>query len=95
MVPKLLLSVPNGANDRKNGTFSCRSRFPAEKPGFAEKEREKWLFGAVSHSVTSRELVWQVPASRRGGRRHFKWLRPLTPGKEDVWIPEPPASTPA
>ena len=55
MVPKLRLSVPNGANDRKNGTFSCRGRFPAEKPGFAEKEREIRPFGAVSHSVTSRE----------------------------------------
>ena len=98
MAPKLRLSVPNGENDRKNGTFSCRGRFPAERAGFAEGEREKrekWPFGAVSHSVTSRELVWQVPACRRGGRRHFNGLRPLTPGKEDVWNPEPPVSTPA
>ena len=95
MVPKLRLSVPNGENNRKKGTFSCRGRFPAESAGFAEGEREKRPFGAVSHSVTSRELVWQVPACRRGGRRHFNGLRPLTPGKEDVWNPEPPVSTPA
>ena len=95
MVPKLLLSVPNGENEREKGTFSCRGRFPAERAGFAETERERWPFGAVSHSVTSRELVWQVPACRRGGRRHFNGLRPLTPGKEDVWNPEPPVSTPA
>ena len=55
MVPKLLFSVPNGGNDRKKGTFSCRGRFQAETTGFAEAEREKWPFGAVSHSVTSRE----------------------------------------
>ena len=95
MVPKYSIPVPNRGNNRKNGTFSCRGRFPAEKTGFAEKEREIRPFGAVSHSVTSRELVWQVPACRRGGRRHFKGFRPLTPGKEDVWIPEPPVSTPA
>ena len=84
MVPKLRLSVPNGENEREKGTFLCRGRFPAERAGFAETERERWPFGAVSHSVTSRELVWQVPACRRGGRRHFKGLRPLTPVKEDV-----------
>lgn len=95
MAPKYSIRVPIGENDRKNGTFLCRGRFPAEGAGFAEGEREKWPFGVMSHSVTSRELVWQVPACRRGGRRHFKGFRPLTPGKEDVWIPEPPVSTPA
>ena len=55
MVPKYSIPVPNGGNDRKNGTFSCQARFLSEKPGFAEAEREKWPFGAVSHSVTSRE----------------------------------------
>ena len=55
MVPKLWLSVPNGENDRKNGTFSCRGRFPAEKAGFAYEVREIRPAGAMSHSVKSRE----------------------------------------
>ena len=42
----------------------------------------------VSVTVASRELVWQVPAGRLGGRRHFNGLRPLTPGKENIWNPE-------
>ena len=82
MVPKLRLSVPNGENEREKGTFLCRGRFPAERAGFAETERERWPFGAVSHSVTSIGLcrhnpfdpgrALNTPPTNLSGGNHFE-----------------------